>query len=131
MDALQSGAPHSTLDSPHMIVVSIWLAIGASLLVAIVSFIYLVRHRSVTLPDVALFIAPFVLWYALVISGLRPKSMSNLVEPLALLPILSCAFGIRTFVARQRSSHRRACAALVVGLVSAVLVYAIVPILPE
>ena len=114
-----------------MIVVCIWLAIGASLLVAIVSFVYLARHRSVTLPDMLLFIAPFVLWYALAITGLRPKSMANLVEPLALLPILSCAFGIRTFVARQSSYHRRARAALVVGLVSAVLVYAIMPVLPE
>jgi hypothetical protein len=107
------------------------LTLGAFLLADVMSFIYLAKRRNVTLWDAGIFIAPFALWYALAVIGLRPKTLSNLVELLALVPVVSVVFVIRVFVGKQIPVHRRAKVAFIVACVFAILVYALVPTLPE
>jgi hypothetical protein len=108
-----------------------WTVQIASAVVIVVTFIFLAKARGVTIYDIALFIAPFMLWLALLSMGLRPKSLSNLFEPFLLIPFLAVCFLLRAFAFRGRANARRSLVAFLIGLAGAIAIYAFVPLLPE
>ena len=76
--------------------------------------------------DIGSAMVPCTLWFLLVTFGALPKSMSNLLEVFALLPITACFFAVRLKVAKVRPS-------VIFGIctMAALLLYVFVPVLPE
>lgn len=98
---------------------------------ALGSFVRLFQRNQITWADCALFIAPFVLWLTLVVVGWRDKTLSNLVELLVLFFILCASIGIRTFALRWGENVQRSVRTFIFGMVCSLLLYALVPVLPE
>ena len=108
-----------------------WFVLLGSLIAMIGTFVFLVRTHTLTMFDIALPILPVVLWFGLMLTGLRLKSLANLIEPFALVPILAVCLLFRAFSFRSSSNGKRSIAALVLGLAGAVAIYAFVPLLSE
>ena len=108
-----------------------WSVLAASLLVTSICFVRLIRRGEVTGFDVALFLAPLGLWWVLAIANVRDKSLANILEPISLFVLLSVCFVVRTFAVRLGSSRRRSIVALCLGMIAALALYGLVPVLPE
>jgi hypothetical protein len=115
--------------------IQFWGMLAVAGIGILVAFAFLSRTRSIRGLDVALLIAPLMLWYVLMeigsITGLHPKSLSNLIEPFVLIPILAVCLLVRTFAFRALSNERRSALAFRVGLAASFLIWALVPGLPE
>jgi len=109
-----------------LIVLSI---LGISVLAAVWALVFLLSEKhAVTLWDVLLLFAPPALWFLLMVSGLRPVSLSILlVEPFVLVPILATCFVTRVFAFPATSHTKRSTVALVIGLLATTIFYAFVP----
>jgi hypothetical protein len=103
----------------------------AFLLATVFCFVRLARSGQTTGFDVALFLAPFGLWWALAIANVLDKSLANILEPISLFVLLSICFFVRTFAVPLGSSRRRSILALWVGMTAALALYVFVPVLPE
>ena len=105
---------------------------GAFALLALVSLAWVAAEDDALKPmDILAGIAPFVVWFLLLFLWHRPKSLANLVEPFALVPVVGIALAVRAFAFGARSHVVRSSVALVVCVVAAVALYAFVPVLPE
>ena len=114
-----------------MYATAFWAIEVVSLIAIVATLAFLVRTHAVTTYDVALLILPFALWFILTMTGVRPKSLSNLTEAFALLPILAICLLLRSFRSLKWSNTHRSMVSLVLGLSGAVAIYAFVPLLPE
>jgi uncharacterized protein YacL len=103
----------------------------AALLATALCFVRLARSGETTGFDVALFLAPFGLWWTLAIANVLEKSLANILEPISLFVLLSVCFVVRTFAVQLGTSRRRAIVALYVGMTAALALYVFVPVLPE
>jgi len=81
--------------------------------------------------DIALFLVPFVAWWALAVTNLRPKSLSNFVEPIGLYTFICACLVVRTFVVQIGTNRKRSLAALCLASAAALVIYLCVPVLPE
>jgi hypothetical protein len=108
-----------------------WSVLAASVAAVALCFIRLVRSGEVTGFDVALFLAPFGLWWVLAIANIREKSLANLLEPISLFVLLSLCFVVRTLAVGMGTSRRRSIVALCFGMIAALALYGFVPVLPE
>ena len=113
-----------------MVAVAVIAALLIFLAIAAASVVTLVRGSALLLDDIALLATPFLLWLALSLTGLRAKSLANLVEPVVVFVFVCLFLGIRTF-GRQGTPRQRSRRALGSGLVVALLVHLFVPVLPE
>lgn len=93
--------------------------------------IKLLRSRGFVWWDAAIFTAPFVIYIFVALTGARPKSLSNLIEPIVLAAVVMVAFSIRAFAFRNRSHETRSMGALILCCATALVLYALVPLLPE
>jgi hypothetical protein len=108
------------------------LSIAAILVIAaLFAGVTLFRSKGFVLSDIAIFAAPFVTWLIVSSTGMRPKSLSNLVEPIVLVPVVLLAFLIRTYTFPDLSHRARSSAAAVLCCGVAVMLYAFVPLLEE
>ena len=117
-----------------MIVAAIFYGvIVSSVVVAVSSFVALKRKGpgAVQLWDWLLLFVPFLLWWALALSGLRIKTLSNLVEPFLLVLLVAACFAVRVFLGGGWSHKRRALISFVLCVAGAVGFYVLVPALPE
>jgi len=101
------------------------------MLIIIGTYIILEKKSAATFFDVALFFVPFFLWYGLALTGLRPKSLANLVEPFAFAPIIAISLLVRSFVFKKISNVERSRIAFFVVILIATAIYFLVPALPE
>jgi hypothetical protein len=108
-----------------------WCVLGGLTLAAGASFVRLVRRGAVTPMDVAMFVVPFVVWWALTVANLRPKSLSNLVEPIGVYAFICACFVARTFAVQMGTNRQRSLAALCLASAAALVIYVCVPLLPE
>jgi hypothetical protein len=108
-----------------------WCVLGGLTLAAGGSFVFLVRRGAVTPMDGALFVVPFMAWWALAVTNLRPKSLSNLVEPIGLYAFICACFVVRTFAVQTGTNRKRSLVALCLASAAALVVYVCVPGLPE
>ncbi len=113
-----------------MVAVAVIAALLISLAIAAASVVQLVRGSAFLSYDIALLTTPFLLWVGLSLSGLRTKSLANLVEPMAVFVFVCLLLGVRVF-GRQGTPQQRSRWALASGLVVALLAYVLVPVLPE
>lgn len=115
-----------------MIATLFWSALGAFAILALVSLAWLAGEEgSLKATDILVVIAPFIVWLLLLFFWQRPKSLSNLVEPFALVPIIATALAVRAFGFSKRSHTARSVVAFTVCVIAAVGLYALVPALPE
>jgi hypothetical protein len=104
----------------------------AALIALVPTYIHLERVKQATIIDVATIFGPGILWFCLLCSGIRSKSLSNLViEPMILLPIIVAFLLIRTFATINMSNLNRSRSAFYSGVLVAIAVYVLVPLLPE
>jgi hypothetical protein len=114
-----------------MYAVLFWMVLVTSILFIIGTFIVLIRRKSLTVFDCLLFILPFAVWIALTYTWNHPKSLSNLIELFALIPILSTLFLARAFLTIGWSNRKKSCVAFSIAIFAATALYAFVPLLPE
>jgi hypothetical protein len=115
-----------------MIAIMFWPVMGAFALLAIASLAWVTAEDdAVRVTDIFVVIAPFVLWFLLLFLWHRPKSLSNLIEPFALVPVVGICMAVRAFGFSTRSHTVRSSVALLACLVATVALYAFVPALPE
>jgi hypothetical protein len=115
-----------------MFAVFFWSVLGAFAILAIGSLAWVSAEENGLVPtDLLMLLAPFVLWFLLLFLWRRPKSLSNLVELFALVPIIGTCLAVRAFGFNARSHIMRSSVALVVCLAATVALYAFMPVLPE
>jgi hypothetical protein len=114
-----------------MFAIIFWCVLGGLTLAAAASFVVLVRRGEAIPMDLALFVVPFIAWWALAVANLRPKSLSNLVELIGLYAVVCACFIVRTFAVRRSANRRRSLAALCFASAAALAIYVCVPLLPE
>jgi peptidoglycan/LPS O-acetylase OafA/YrhL len=108
------------------------LSIAAILVIAaLFAAVTLFRSKGFVLSDLAIFTAPFVTWFIASLTGMRPKSLSNLAEPIVLVSVVLLAFLVRTYTFPGLSHRARSAAAVAVCCGVAVMLYAFVPLLEE
>jgi|SRR5690242_20368201 len=90
------------------------------------ALVALSRARNSSGWDLILVIAPFFLWFVLAGTNLRPKSLANLVEFVALVPLVAIAFTVRLKFPKFRASVVFWCT-----LFATLSIYLFVPLLPE
>lgn len=104
----------------------------AALVALVLTYIYLERNNQATYFDVATIFIPGLLWLSLMVSGILPKSIANLVvEPMVLFPIIVTLLIFRTFLLSTMSNFNRSRAALFSGILVGIALYVFVPALPE
>jgi hypothetical protein len=103
----------------------------AAVVPLIVALIFLVRARAWTLWDTLSLIVPVALWFLLIGTGLRSKSLSNLAELFLLFLIVGVCLLVRAVAFRSQSNVRRSQFALTIALIASVTIYASVPLLQE
>jgi hypothetical protein len=108
-----------------------WSMQALSLVALVWVYTKLEKSKSATNFDVALFFVPFVLWIALMSTGLRPKSLANLIEPFVIFPLLLGCLSLRTFALPNWSNQNRSQIGFLAGLFVALAVYFLMPALPE
>ena len=108
-----------------------WFVLCAALALAIFSFISLARRKAITNWDIALIFVPFFAWWALALMNLRLKSLSNLIEPFALIVFIALLLTIRAFAVPAQSQPVTSRIVFVIGLTAAIVLYIFVPALPE
>jgi len=108
-----------------------WIVLAASGLAVVITAAVLIRSGNVTMWDIALFVLPLVLYFVLLLTVSHPKSLANLFEPFALIPIVSACFLIRVFAFRTTGHQKRSAIALLCALLATILIYFFVPLLPE
>jgi hypothetical protein len=101
-----------------------WVVLAICVAAVCGAIVVLARKGNLTGWDLGLLFAPFALWIVLVGTNLRPKSLANLIELFALVPVVALAFVARIF--RVRAQIVFGC-----GVLVALLLYAFVPLLPE
>ena len=114
----------------RMIAIAFWSTASFLLAAAAVAGGALLRSRNFVWWDGALF-TPLVLWLILSSTGLRPKSLSNLIEPIIVAAVILVTFSLRAFAFRSYSHKARSIAAIVVSCGAAIMLYVLVPLLPE
>jgi hypothetical protein len=115
-----------------MIPTIFWSVMVASALLALASLAWVTAEKNgLRSTDILVVIVPFVLWFLLLLLWHRPKSLSNLIEPFALVPVVGMCLAVRAFAFGKRSHTIRSSAALAVCIVATVALYAFVPVLPE
>jgi|1185.fasta_scaffold254800_1 hypothetical protein len=114
-----------------MIAIAFWST--ASLLVAAAALAggTLLRSRNLVWWDVMIFTVPLVLWLMLSVTGLRPKSLANLIEPIIVAAVVLLAFSLRTFSFRSYSHKARSIAAVLLSCGVTIMLYVLVPVLSE
>ena len=108
-----------------------WTAVAILTVAVLVAISRLVRSRSFVLSDAFTLLLPLPIWIALSITQLRPKSLSNLAEPILLLPIVLIVFLVRTYALQTRSNQARSLIALTLSIGASVMIYALTPMLEE
>ena len=114
-----------------MFAIVFWSVLGGLTLAAGVSLVRLVQCRAVTPMDIALFVVPFIAWWALTVANLRPKSLSNLIEPIGLYAFICACFVVRTYAVKTGTNRKRSLTALCLASAAALVIYVCVPPLPE
>ena len=115
-----------------MIPTIFWSIIIASALLALVSLAWVTAEEDgLRVTDILVVIVPFVLWVLLLFLWHRPKSLSNLIEPFALVPVIGICLAVRAFAFGMHSHTIRSLIAFVFGILATVALYALVPVLPE
>lgn len=102
----------------------------SSFILLLVSAGSVMRKGAFLWTDFATLTGPFAIWLALTFTPVRMKSMSNLVELLALFVLVSLCFGLRVFAYMGTARQRSRCT-LVVCIGAALAAYLLVPVLPE
>lgn len=115
-----------------MVPTIIWSVLVAFALLALVSLAWVTAEdNGLRVTDILVVIVPFILWFLLFFLWHRPKSLSNLVEIFALVPVVGICLAVRAFAFGTRSHTIRSLAALAACIVVTVALYAFVPSLPE
>lgn len=98
-------------------------------LVLIVGGIYsLVRGNRWTIWDTGIVVAPIPVWFTLAVLNFRVKSLSNLIEPIALILIIAFIILVRVF---SKGGIPKGSWSFGGAILAAVLMYILVPPLPE
>lgn len=80
----------------------IMAALVAAMITLVATYIYLEQKDDVTIIDAATIFVPFFLWFGLMVTGFRPKSLSNLIlEPLVIFPIIVICLLSQSFLSTQ------------------------------
>ena len=108
-----------------------WTVVMLLLIGAVFAGMKLFESHGFVMSDLALFILPFVAWLTLTLTGMRPKSLANLVEPIVLVPAVLVAFLVRAFAFQAHPDRVRSSWAAGLCIVAAVILYAFVPVLEE
>jgi len=108
-----------------------WTVVAVLVVGAIVAALRLSRSDGFVPWDIAIFVFPPMIWFVLAMTGVRPKSLSNLVEPIVLALVILAAFVGRAFGFRAYPHNARAMGAAGVCVLAAVMLYAFVPTLEE
>ena len=128
----QRGRPLNSAVSQHMGVALFWTVTAALAVGAIVGGLELSRSDAFVEWDLGVFLIPPAIWFVLILSGVRPKSLSNhVLEPIALALVILVAFIVRAFGFSNHSHKARAMGAAGVGVCASVMLYALVPLLAE
>ena len=107
------------------------IVLVGSVLTALFCSVRLNRSGDAVRLDWAIVVVPPALWMALDFTGIHNKTLSNIIEPLLLLIVSSVGFVVRTLAATVSTAKARSMTALAVGMTMALLLYAVVPALPE
>ncbi len=109
-----------------------WSIMAASALLALVSLAWITAEENgLRVTDVGILVAPWATWFLLLVAWHHPKSLSNLIEPFALVPVVGICLAIRAFGFTRRSHAVRSWVALGTCILAALALYAFVPALPE
>jgi len=108
-----------------------WLVLAVCVVAALAAFVILARKKAIVPWDMALFVVPFIFWWCLLSTNLRPKTLSNFIEPFALLPILAVIFVVRAFAGRNLTHEKRSKVVFIIGMIATLGIYVLVPGLPE
>ncbi len=108
-----------------------WITVAVLALGVLIAIVHLVRSRGFVLWDAFTLLLPLPIWAALSITQLRPKSLSNLSEPILLLPFIMLIFLVRAYAFQTKSNQARSLIALAVTVGASVMVYAFTPMLEE
>src|SRR5258708_37163109 len=108
-----------------------WMHVAVLALGVLIASVHLVRSRGFVLWDAFTLLLPLPIWAALSITQLRPKSLSNLSEPILLLPFIMLIFLVRAYAFQTKSNQARSLIALAVTVGASVMVYAFTPMLEE
>jgi len=114
-----------------MSVALFWTVVAVLVVGAIVSALRLSRLDGFVPWDIAIFIFPLMTWLVLAMTGVRPKSLSNLMEPIVLALVILAAFVVRAFGFGRYSHQVRAMGTAGACVLVAVMLYAFVPLLEE
>jgi hypothetical protein len=108
-----------------------WTLSFALAIAGLCAFVQLWRTGDFALWDVFTILAPVPVWIALSMTDLRPKSLSNLSEPILLVPFILLVLVLRTYTLSRVPNSTRSVGALIICLSAAVLEYAFTPLLEE
>ena len=104
-----------------------WTALGLSIAVGGGALVALGRSGRMLPWDFGLVVVPGIVWFVFLVTGPLPKTLSNFaVEFIALIPVTAVLLGLR-----WKAPNKMAPAIFGCGIVAALLLYALVPALPE
>src|SRR5437870_33504 len=109
-----------------MIAIAFWSAAVLLVAVAAMAGDTLLRSRNFVWWDAVIFTSPLVLWLMLLLTGFRPKSLANLIEPIIVAGVVLLAFTLRTFAFRRHSHKARSIAAAGLSCAVTIMLYVLV-----
>jgi glycerol uptake facilitator-like aquaporin len=114
-----------------MFLILFWSVVCGAIALMALAFVRLRREHQNTIFDFLLILVPLALWWVLAVIGWKTKSLANLIEPLAIGVLIPVILSFRTFATGYGTNRQRSIGAFFICIFFAVVLYAVVPALPE